>query len=206
MSSDRPVAALTNDPPPAAKAALRAAALERRARLGAADHAAFAARLADLGLARAGQWPGVKAISLYSPLPGEPDVRPLLAALAQAGFTTLLPVTGRLGMPLTFRRWRPGEPLAKGRMNIDEPPAAAPAMDPDLMFVPLAAFDRRGHRIGYGAGYYDASIAAVSARRPLRTIGIAFSVSEVAEVPHQDHDQRLDAVLTEREWIDCRRE
>ena len=206
MSSDRPAAALTRDTPPAAKAALRAAALERRAGLSAADHAAFAARLAEVGLARARQTPGVTAISLYSPLPGEPDVRPLLFALAQAGYATLLPVTGRLGTPLTFRRWRPGEPLARGRMNIAEPPAAATAMDPDLMFVPLAAFDRRGHRIGYGAGYYDASIAAVSARRPLRTIGIAFSVSEVAEVPHQDHDQRLDAVLTEREWIDCRGE
>ena len=174
--------------------------------LGAVDHKAFAARLADIGLARARQMPGLKTISLYSPLGSEPDVRPLLTALSNAGFTTLLPVTGRRGTPLIFRRWRPGDPLVKGQMGIAEPAPALSAENPDLMFVPMAAFDRRGHRIGYGAGHFDLSIERLRMQRPLRTIGVAFSVSEVPEVPHQDHDQRLDAIITEREWIDCLRE
>jgi 5-formyltetrahydrofolate cyclo-ligase len=86
-------------------------------------------------------------------------------------------------------------------MGIREPEAAAPAVDPELLFVPLAAFDRRGHRIGYGAGHYDRALARLRASGPIRAVGVAYAISEIAAAPAEAHDQRLDFILTEREWI-----
>ena len=74
------------------------------------------------------------------------------------------------------------------------------------MLVPLAAFDRTGHRIGYGAGYYDMTIARIRAMKSVTAIGIAFSAQEIDRVPATERDERLDLVLTEREVIDCREE
>ena len=99
--------------------------------------------------------PGI--VAAYFPLAGEPSTLPLLQKLAAAGVKTALPVTGRRDTPLVFRLWRPGEPTLQGKMAIEEPLPAAPEAAPDFLFVPLAAFDRAGHRIGYGAGFYDRS-------------------------------------------------
>ncbi|MDE3177228.1 MAG: 5-formyltetrahydrofolate cyclo-ligase, partial [Pseudomonadota bacterium] len=107
--------------------------------------------------------------------------------------------------PLRFRRWRPGEPTAPGQMRIPEPTAQAPELEPDLLFVPLAAFDRRGHRIGYGAGHYDCTLARLRARKPIVAVGVAYAACEVAAVPHEAHDQPLDYILTEAELIAVRR-
>ena len=93
------------------------------------------------------------------------------------GLGTALPVTGARGEPLVFRRWRPGEPTVPGQMRIPEPLPEAPALDPDLLFVPLAAFDRRGHRIGYGAGHYDCTLARLKAQKPIVAVGVAYGVS-----------------------------
>jgi len=82
--------------------------------------------------------------------------------------------------------------------------ASAQALDPDLLFVPLACFDRRGHRIGYGAGHYDRSLAALRASGPVTAVGVAYSAAQAPEIPDEPHDQRLDFILTERELIDCR--
>ena len=106
--------------------------------------------------------------------------------------------------PLTFRRWRPGEPTVPGEMNIPEPPPEAPEVEPDLLFVPLSAFDRRGHRIGFGAGHYDRTLARLRAKGRVTAVGIAYSVSEVPRAPDEPHDQRLDYILTESELIDTR--
>ncbi len=81
----------------------------------------------------------------------------------------------------------------------------APEVCPDILLVPLAAFDRNGHRIGYGAGYYDMTINRLRAMKPVVAIGIAFAAQEIAAVPTTPRDARLDLVLTEREVIDCRR-
>ena len=89
-------------------------------------------------------------------------------------------------------------------MKIREPAASAQSVEPDLLFVPLACFDRRGHRIGFGAGHYDRTLAALRARRPVTAVGVAYSAAQAAEIPDEPHDQRLDFVLTERELIDCR--
>ncbi|MGH6851558.1 MAG: 5-formyltetrahydrofolate cyclo-ligase [Methylocella sp.] len=89
-------------------------------------------------------------------------------------------------------------------MAIKEPLPDAPEATPDLLFVPLAAFDRAGHRIGYGAGFYDRSLAGLRAKKPVRAVGVAYASQEYEEVPHQEHDEGLDYVLTERELIECR--
>ena len=86
-------------------------------------------------------------------------------------------------------------------MSIREPLEEAPVVDPDLLFVPLACFDRRGHRIGYGAGYYDLTLARLRALKRVYAAGAAYGVGEVAAVPYETHDQLLDAVVTERETI-----
>ncbi|HLJ69699.1 MAG TPA: 5-formyltetrahydrofolate cyclo-ligase [Roseiarcus sp.] len=189
--------------PAAAKADLREAALARRRALGQADRAKFSARLAREGL-RLARRTGARAVSAFHAFPDEPDTGPLLAALAEADFVTLLPITGTRGAPLVFRRWRPGEPTRPGRMNIPEPLEDAPARDPDLLFVPLACFDRRGHRIGFGAGYYDLTLRALRAKGRAVAVGVGYSVAECPILPDEPHDERLDYVLTESELIDCR--
>ncbi len=86
-------------------------------------------------------------------------------------------------------------------MSIREPLEEAPVLDPDLLFVPLACFDRRGHRIGYGAGFYDRTLARLRAMKPVRAAAVAYGVCEIAAVPYESHDQTLDAVVTEQETI-----
>jgi 5-formyltetrahydrofolate cyclo-ligase len=189
--------------PAAVKAELRQAALARRRVLSAAARRKFSIRLAREGLALAKRLEA-RAVSAFRAFPDEPDTMPLLAALAEAGFPTLLPITGPRGAPLVFRLWRPGDPTVAGRMNIPEPSPSAPSGDPDLLFTPLACFDRRGHRIGFGAGYYDLTLRALRAKGRAIAVGVAFSVAESPTLPDEPHDERLDYVLTEDELIDCR--
>jgi 5-formyltetrahydrofolate cyclo-ligase len=165
--------------------------------------AAFAKHLASEGLAFAMRR-RPEVVSAYFPLADEPSTLPLLESLAAAGVKTALPVTGKLGTPLVFRLWRPGEPTVKGKMAIEEPLAAAQEAAPDLLFVPLAAFDRSGHRLGYGAGFYDRTLAGLRAQKPICAVGVAYASQELAEIPNESHDETLDYVLTERELIDCR--
>jgi 5-formyltetrahydrofolate cyclo-ligase len=182
------------------KTALRRDALARRGAIKPAARAAFSRRLAEEGLRLARLW-RARIVSAFHPLRDEPDTLPLLAALAAEGFATALPAVIRRGSPLTFRLWRPGEPTRPGAMSIREPLEQAPAVDPDLLFVPLACFDRRGNRIGYGAGFYDRTLERMRAMKPVQAIGVAYGVCEIASVPYETHDQSLDAVVTEQETI-----
>jgi 5-formyltetrahydrofolate cyclo-ligase len=129
---------------------------------------------------------------------------PLMRKLADAGATLALPAIGGRGKPLIMRAWTFGEPLASGQWGIREPVPEAPEVAPDVLIVPLAAFDRGGHRIGYGAGYYDMTINALRAKKKVTAIGIAFAAQEIPQVPATQRDARLDLVLTERETIDFR--
>ena len=185
------------------KSLLRQRALARRGSLDPQTRALLTARLVEEGLACARQW-RARIVSAFSPIRDEPDALGLLCALGAEGFATALPVTVARGAPLTFRLWRPGDPTVAGALNIPEPAPEAPAVDPDLLFVPLAAFDRRGHRIGYGAGHYDRTLKRLRAAGPVRAVGVAYSVCEVAAVPDEAHDEPLDFILTEREWIAAR--
>jgi 5-formyltetrahydrofolate cyclo-ligase len=124
--------------------------------------------------------------------------------LADAGATLALPAIAGRGKPLIMRAWTFGEQLASGQWGIREPVPGAPEVAPDVLIVPLAAFDRAGHRIGYGAGYYDMTINALRAKKKVTAIGIAFAAQEIPQVPATQRDARLDLVLTERETIDFR--
>ena len=97
-----------------------------------------------------------------------------------------------------------GDELASGQWGIREPQADAPEVAPDILLVPLLAFDRTGHRIGYGAGYYDMTIAKLRSKKPLLAVGVAFAAQEIEQVPVTPRDARLDLVLTERDVIDLR--
>jgi 5-formyltetrahydrofolate cyclo-ligase len=182
------------------KALLRSEALARRGKIEPPARVAFSRRLAEEGLRLARVW-RPRSVSVFYPLRDEPDTLLLLTALADEGFATALPVVVGRGSALAFRLWRPGEPTRAGAMSIREPVEDAPVVAPDLLFVPLACFDRRGHRIGYGAGYYDRTLSNLRAMKPVHAIGVAYGICEVAAVPYETHDQTLDAIVTEQETI-----
>jgi 5-formyltetrahydrofolate cyclo-ligase len=137
----------------------------------------------------------------YWPLGSEMDVRPLMLRLAAAGVEIALPVTRAADRPLEFRRWRPGDVLEMGAHGVSQPKPDAPAVIPTVLLVPLLAFDTAGWRLGYGAGYYDRTLAGLRGRlldaRPL-AIGIAYAAQEMADLPRHAGDQRLDGIVTER--------
>ena len=127
----------------------------------------------------------------------ELDVRPLLGALDDAGYRCALPVVVAPDAVLVFRRWRTGDVLTAGRFGIMEPGADAEAVTPDLVIVPLLAFDRAGYRLGYGAGYYDRTLGALRGAGPVVAVGVGFAAQGVDAVPHDAADARLDWVVTE---------
>jgi 5-formyltetrahydrofolate cyclo-ligase len=148
----------------------------------AADHIAFA--------------PG-EVISGFFPIRSEADIRPLMHRLKQRGARLCLPVVLDK-QTIVFREIADGMPMVDTGFGTTGPGPESPELDPDLLLVPLSAFDKRGHRIGYGAGHYDRAIARLRAKgRTPRLIGIAFDCQQVDAVPCEAHDVALDAVLTE---------
>lgn len=138
------------------------------------------------------------AVAGYWPLGSELDILPLLLHFHGAGRVAALPVSGPRGTPLTFRAWAPDAPLREGRFGIREPADDAPVVVPAVLLVPLLAFDRQGHRLGYGAGYYDRTLAGLRAGGAVLAVGIGFAGQQVASVPHGPYDQPLDWIVTER--------
>jgi 5-formyltetrahydrofolate cyclo-ligase len=187
----------------AIKAELRRAALARRDALPVAERQQAAATIAARAFPVAITTGTI--VAGFMPMKSEINPLPLMRKLAAAGARLALPVVAGRGKPLIMRAWDFGEPLASGVWGIREPQAAAPEVAPDIVIVPLLAFDRAGHRIGYGAGYYDLTIAASRARQAVVAVGLAFAAQEIAEVTASPHDAPLDLVLTEREVIDLRR-
>ncbi len=153
-----------------------------------ANPAPILARLGALSLPEivAGVWP----------LPGEIDLRPLLDLLHARGHVIVLPETTPHDTPLTYRRWHPDAVMLCGRFATSHPDG--PMLKPQLMLVPLLAFDRRCHRLGYGGGYYDRTLAALPG---VPAIGYGYATQQVTMVPIGPHDRALDAVVTERELI-----
>jgi 5-formyltetrahydrofolate cyclo-ligase len=140
-------------------------------------------------------------VSGFMPLKSEINPLLLMQKLAEAGARLALPAIAGRGKPLSMRAWEFGAPLDRGQWGIREPKSDAPEVVPDIMLVPLLAFDRAGHRIGYGAGYYDMTISRARSLKRVIAIGIAFAAQEVPQVPTTPRDERLDLVLTEREVI-----
>lgn len=140
---------------------------------------------------------GAKIVSGYMAIRDELDARVLLDLVEARGLTIALPVVVGSGKPLMFRKFRLTDALTPGPMGVPQPAASAPTVEPDVMFIPLAAFDGAGDRLGYGAGYYDRTLAGLRARKPVAAFGLAFATQRVERVPTEPHDQRLDAVVTE---------
>jgi 5-formyltetrahydrofolate cyclo-ligase len=186
----------------AVKDTYRREALARRDALDPAMRAEAAEIIAARGLPV--ETPAGVVVSGFMPIRSEINPLPLLRHFAQAGASLALPAIAGREKPLIMRAWTIGAPLTRGQWGIREPGPDAPEQFPDIVIAPLAAFDRRGYRIGYGGRYYDLTLAALRARKPVTAIGIAFAAQEIDEVPTLPHDQRLDLVLTERDVIDCR--
>ena len=179
----------------AAKAAARKLAREKRATLANIE---APARLAKAMLAQHAPPKGA-IIAGYWPMGEELDPRPLMLALASRGHAMALPVTPPRGQPLAFRAWVPGAALRPGPMGTSEP-VAGEELRPDVVLVPLLAFDRAGRRLGYGGGYYDRTLAALPGAK---AIGIAYAGQEMPEVPAGPQDFRLPLIATEDSVIIC---
>lgn len=178
-----------------AKVQARTEARHARAAAFARHGSAAAQRLAAIGLEFSGV-PGHAVVSGFSAIGDEIDPFPLLTKLIRDGYRVCLPVMQGRSMPLIFRAWQPGDPTRAVTWGIDEPLPSAPALDPDVLLVPLLAFDQAGYRLGYGGGFYDRTIAQLRARKPMIAIGLAFDEQRIDSVPHAAYDQKLDWVLT----------
>ncbi len=179
----------------AAKQQLRATAKVIRSETFQRDGHRAADQVAAHGIAFANA-PADAIVSGFLPIGKELDPLPLMLRLANEGYSLALPVMQGRGEPLLFRHWLPGDPTTEVSWGIREPLGSAPEVDPDVMLVPLLAFDAAGHRLGYGGGYYDRTLAVARAARKIVAIGLAYDVQEVPAVPRLDFDQRLDWVLT----------
>jgi 5-formyltetrahydrofolate cyclo-ligase len=184
------------------KADLRAAALEKRDALSDKQRAAAAKAVARQGLPI--EITQGSIVSGYSPIRSEIDPVPLMQTLAAQGARLALPAVMARGKSLAFRAWSPDDRLMLGPLGILEPSPAAAEIIPDIMLVPLAAFDRSGHRIGYGAGHYDYTLAHLRKMKAITAIGLAFAAQEIEAIPALQHDVALDYVLTETKVFDFR--
>lgn len=179
----------------AAKQAMRSDMKAVRGSLSAAHCNAGADALAQTGIAFASP-PAGAVISGYAAIGDELNVWPLLETMAASGHSIALPVTVRKEAPLIFRQWKPGAALKDGAFSVPVPGEEAPMLEPEILLVPLLAFDREGFRLGYGAGFYDRTLKALRARVRVTAIGIAFDEQRVEAVPHDAYDETLDWVLT----------
>ena len=184
------------------KGDLRKIALDARDAMDAAVRVAAGEKLAARGLPF--EIAAGTVVSGYSPIRSELDPAPLMRKLAEQGARLALPAVMARGKSLIFRAWSPGDRLTLGMLGIPEPSPAAAEVVPDVMLVPLAAFDHAGHRIGYGAGHYDYTFAHLRKHKPVIGVGLAFSAQEIDGVPALSHDVALDFVLTEKRVFDFR--
>jgi 5-formyltetrahydrofolate cyclo-ligase len=177
------------------KRAARTRALACRAAAFAAHGAAAGERLAEHGLSFLPLAPG-RVVSGFSAIRDEIDPAALLQRLLGEGHHLCLPVMQGKGLPLVFRAWSPGDAMGKVQWGISEPLPDKPVLEPDVVLVPLLAFDTQGFRLGYGGGFFDRTLARLRAIKPVVAVGIAYDELKVDAVPHRSYDERLDWVLT----------
>lgn len=143
-------------------------------------------------------------IAGYVPMRGEADLMPLMHDVLRQGFNLALPVVVAKDQPLIFRYWDGVAPLCPGPYGTLHPADNAPQVQPDLLLIPLLAFDHAGYRLGYGGGFYDRTLEL---RRtdplfsPVAAIGVGYACQQVADVPRLGHDQPLDGILTEQSFL-----
>ena len=178
---------------------------ELRHRLLSARRDAAAAR-PEAAKALVSHWPvrvivAGKTVAGYAPLPGEMDPGPLMSTLAGAGARLALPVMPEGEGPLSFHAWSPGEPLERRAFGVAEPRRDAPVVQPDIVLVPLVGADPAGTRLGFGKGYYDRTLAVLRCAGPVLAIGLAYAEQVLETLPADPHDEALDAVLTDVEFL-----
>ena len=174
-------------------------ALRRRAAETSGPNAGIS--LSDHLAARFGHLVG-QAFSGYMPIGTEIDVLPTIARLEQAGLYATLPVVTATEQPLKFRRWTAGTQLEPGPLRTRHPAAESPEMVPDLLIIPMLAFDSNGYRIGWGGGFYDRTLAKLRVKKEVIAIGAAFAAQQVDKIPRDHHDARLDWIATEKGLIE----
>jgi 5-formyltetrahydrofolate cyclo-ligase len=188
-------------------ASIQAAKIELRRRALAARNEVFQARGPEAAAALAVQVSKIRRraphvnIAGYWPLGSEIDCRPALLDLHKEGCGVALPVAGARGDRLLFRQWTPGQHLDSGPFGTSHPGPSSPVIEPDIILVPLLAFDLKGTRLGYGAGYYDRTLDALRSMRRIEAWGFAFDEQEVPDVPAEATDQKLDGVMTDRRLL-----
>lgn len=181
----------SNEDNTAWRRALRRDMVARRAALSDAGHEALSARIVDHLLTAL---PLPRIVAFCWPIKHEPDVRAAIPRWAEQGVSAALPVVVREGAPLAFRLWTPDTPLAADRYGIPTP-TAGEFVQPDMLLLPLNGFDADGYRLGYGGGYFDRTLAALSPR-PL-AVGVGFEINRLPTIRPEAHDQRLDWLVTE---------
>jgi 5,10-methenyltetrahydrofolate synthetase len=164
-----------------------------RRELDVATRRAAAARIAGGLDAELGDVGG-RTVGCYWPIRGEPDLRPWIATLVERGAVCALPVVVRLGEPLLFHRWRPGERLVPGHWNIPVPAEPVPVV-PDLVIAPLVGFDSGCYRLGYGGGFFDRTLAGLGGRA--QAVGVGYASARLATIFPQWHDVPMDLLVTE---------
>ncbi len=175
------------------KRALRRTAKKMAKKLAGND---ISLTLRDHFITRYGAGP-TGALAGYCPLPDEADVMPLLHTLSATGWSCGLPVVGEKQAPLIFRHWATGDELTKGAFATMQPGDGKPVIRPDILLVPMLAFDGKGARLGRGAGFYDRTLALLRQTSSILAIGVAYAEQKLDFVPTDAHDQPLDAVLTQ---------
>ena len=138
------------------------------------------------------------SIAGYFPIRSEADPIPLMSELGQLGHTCALPRVTGADKALRFFRWTPGDKTDEGAFGTQVPVKKAAEIIPDILLIPLVAFDLNGFRLGYGGGFYDRTLEALQAKRPCLAVGIAYSVQEYDTLPQDVYDQPLDWVVTEK--------
>lgn len=147
-----------------------------------------------------------KVIAGYWPMGSELNLIPTLEFLIKQGVTVGLPTCTPGHHELIFKPWKSGDPLSTtsfGFLGPSELSEDGP-LDPDLFLVPALAFDRQGVRLGRGKGHYDRVLHEARAKKNVTIIGIAFAIQEYDVIPEESHDERLDFIITEKEWIDVK--
>ncbi|MEC7488129.1 MAG: 5-formyltetrahydrofolate cyclo-ligase [Pseudomonadota bacterium] len=180
-----------------AKATLRREASKRRARVDRKQSEIAANTLAERFCVTQQENLPHSIVAIYWPIRNEIDVRPLMDLLRMKRVCAVLPTMAGPGNPLIFRRWAPGDMLVDAGFGVKEPLPSAPVITPDVIILPLLAFDAGCNRLGYGAGYYDSTLAALRREHKILAVGVAYDEQELPKIPVNCHDQCLDVVLTE---------
>ncbi len=140
-----------------------------------------------------------QTVSLYWPFRGEPNLNPTFKRLQEQGAQCALPVVLEQDKPLVFRSWSAGEPLEPGVLNIPIPKEGAAMVEPDIIIAPVIGFDKSCYRLGYGGGFYDRTLSALS-KKP-RAIGVGYSIAQISTIKPQWYDVPLDVVISEEGLI-----